>query len=437
VNQNSPLFFVETSLEKEFKALPSLASLISQITPLKAEAKNLFQDAGPKWKDPNAFAMIVLPAARANEFKEIPEDVRSKVLSGAVRFIFMQATGEENFPLPATFISEATTPETTDFLFSQITRVPGWGLVSSMPEKSEILIERITNEEQVAKKIELSIEFLVEHNKLMKGQTLSLRSALTMAFSAALDFSAGRKIKPPVFQIAASKENFAISLRWPVDGIDVDAWLNPEYRWRAIFTEATSSIVLLNPETLETEVQLLFVPGQTGLSLHGRPATVDMLTQTRYQLAHQLPSLAEDIIFHHFKVKNGDTSPSDFEGVEIPAPQVVPNKENPQLELTGLRVEHQKLEKQLKGVQEQLSEQTRKMAQATDAEKKAQIQIKQLTTQLEGLKTSSAAQLKKETDAMKLRLENAKEKELELTKKLNQTIEQAKVKTGKGAAGAA
>jgi hypothetical protein len=448
-------FFMHESIADEVKAIlkngiVKKEIILSRATIFQSDANQFFHDSNLKWKESGVYSIVMAPGNWLKKPFQVPADIQSRIAQGSMRLVFWNVDGEpKNCTAPATFIPAMSESSERGALLkamilSHVYRLPSWGVQTLLPPKSKILTERINNEKQIARKIEQSLAFICKNNPAFANQGLPLRLAMTASFSAALASnlpSPGQK--PPVFQIGQCEDLVVFSLRWKNSNFDLNSWKTPDLRWQAIFHESLGGAVQFSAESQETEVLLAFSTksekAERTLWLQNHPLIFDVLTTERLKLAAALPNETEAYAFDYFEVEDKRDDPIEFitpnpelvatAGAFVIQKKDVAAKENFQLELTGLRVEYQKIEKQIKNSQDQMSEMTRKMSQAFEAEKTAQAQIKMLTTQIEKMKTASVnqtAQGAQELNTIKTRLENAKLKELELGKKLTQALDQIK-----------
>ena len=450
-------FFVHETVFAEVKADVQDEVILSRATAYKTDSANVFQDVNLKWNEKSVYSVIVMPGTWLKNAFPVPADIQARINQGSVRLVFWNVDEDPKAcTVPATFVPLECGEFLKKILLSHVCRYPSWGVQTLLPPKSKILTERINSEKQIARKIEQSLAFICKNNPAFANQGLPLRLAMTGSFSAAL--SAGianpalkTQQKPAVFQIGQCEDAVVFSLRWKTAVLDFASWQNANLRWQAIFHESLSGVVQVSVESQEIEVLLAFpIKSETAnkpLWLQNHPLIFDILTTERLRVAAGLTNDTEHFAFNYFEIEEHGEAPTEFvaaareampiaptPGAAIIQEKAAPAKENSQLELTGLRVEYQKLEKQLKSSQEQASESNRKMSQTIEAEKVAQAQIKTLTMQLEKMKISMANQATQNTqelNVLKTRLESAKQKEQELVKKLTQALDQLKQsKTG-------
>ena len=448
-------FFLHESIADEVNAILKNGivkkdSILSRVTVFQSDAHKFFHDSKLKWKEAGVYSIVIAPGNWLKKPLQVPADIQSRITQGSARLVFWNVEGDpKNCSAPATFIP--LMPKAGDggallqaMLLSHVCRLPSWGVQTLLPPKSKILTERINSEKQIARKIEQSLAFICKHNPKFENQGLPLRLSMTASFSAAFATNlSNRGQRPPVFQIGQSEDLVVFSLRWKNSNLDLNSWKTPDLRWQAIFHESLGGAVQYSSESQETEVLLAFPTNSEKIFqtqwLQNHPLIFDVLTTERLKLAATLPNETETYAFDYFEVEDKREDSVEFISVkpETAATTATPMiqekgpaaKESSQLELTGLRVEYQKLEKQLKASQDQMNEANRKMSQAIEAEKAAQAQIKTLMAQIEKMKIANVnqvAQDAQELNTLKTRLENGKQKELELGKKLTQALDQIK-----------
>jgi hypothetical protein len=448
-------FFIHESISDEVSTILKSGIvkkelILSRMTVFQSDAHKFFHDSNLKWKETGVYSIVMAPGNWLKKPLHVPAEIQSRIMQGSARLVFWNVDGDpKNCTAPATFIP--LMPKAGDggallqaMLLSHVCRLPSWGVQTLLPPKSKILTERINGEKQIARKIEQSLAFICKYNPRFENQGLPLRLSMTASFSAALaPHLSNRDQKPPVFQIGQCEDLVVFSLRWKNSNFDLNSWKTPDLRWQAIFHESLGGAVQYNSESQETEVLLAFPTNSEKSAqtqwLQNHPLIFDVLTTERLKLAATLPNETEAYAFDYFEVEDkredliefisAKPEPATIIATPIIQEKGLATKESSQLELTGLRVEYQKLEKQLKTSQDQLSETNRKMSQAIEAEKAAQAQIKTLTTQIEKMKIASVNQIAQgaqELNTLKMRLENGKQKELELGKKLTQALDQIK-----------
>lgn len=440
--------YVHGKIQNEF--FESFGSTPVFQTPIviASEIESLAADASIDWIKENTYLIFVLPGNWAHNPNCLNDICKQRIAKGTARVIFWatEADHEATLESPMTCIPLSASRATAAMIRNHMSRFPGWGLQTVIPNDGQILIERISNEKQVAKKIEQSVEFVSQQNANFKNRTLGFRSALTTCFATALSTSlADRIAKPPVFQLGVGGNSVAFSLRWKSITQDYRVWQKPDFAWKAVFHECSASFVQLNAESQEIEVILLFTiqAQEIERSMRGAPTVIDILTSERLRTAHGLPNEPDTFKFEYFQVADKNEEATKFVTVaaepdktgwahsvvptpvliEEAAPEAAKEKETDVLELKGLRVEYSKLEKQFKGLQDQMKETTRKMNQALESDRESQIRIKSLQSQLETLRVTATKQSQQEIGALKLRLENSKQKEMELVKKLSQALD--------------
>lgn len=437
---------VHDSVQSDFVEKLPFDELKSRITVFSSRPPEVFTDPVVPWGKNNSYLMLVAPSEWLEEEIDFPDVIKSRVFDGSARIIFWNAEPVEHISLPATFFPPTLPAVGLSFLMNHLCRFPGPGLQMVLPVGAKILTERIATEKQLGRKIEQCMEFINSMAPSFANRTMPLRSALTLAANAALSQPlAGAKANPPTFQVGVSQETVALSIRWIASSSDFKPWQTPELAWSVSFERAVASLITINPESREIELRAIFTAQEIARTHIAAPYGIDIMSATRVTTAASLPNQTADFNFDYFaveddlkeKMKFAKQEASEGKEQKEKAPAVVaqsgPDAANSNLsiELNGVKVEKQKIEKQLKATQEQLSEMTRKMSQAVDAEKAAQVQIKSLTSQLENVKSAMAASSAQEINALKVRLENAKSKETELVKKLSQAVEQiSKLKSG-------
>lgn len=413
-----------------FAAHKSLESLVPKMFPNQImfqefSSEEWFRELGIEEKR-EIYCVVIMPAILFAKAKTWPAFVGERIQIGTLRIVVI---GEGvAAQVPATFIPSECSENVRNALVSNIIRFSGLGLQSVLPVETKILMARVSNEDQVLGKVDQAIELIVKEQPGFKNKTLEFRFALMSMFTGALAaaFKSGLKKSVP-FQVGVSKNSVAFSLRWSVQKCDPSEWSNVEIPWLIAFNSCHASWIQMVPAKSELEAIFLFALDGTPLKRSGA-LVVDVVTSQRAALTSDLSNETSRFKFDVFG-SHDIKSVQDEHTVDInllPPTPLAKSKEVPPANDAGalLKLENLKLEGLCATQKEQIATLSKKLSATMDAEKAAiaELRAKQLSIGSSG----ELANLKQEVETLKKRLDSAKEKEMELIKKLSQAVEQMK-----------
>ncbi len=294
---------IHSSIAKEICALlPARLNNTSLIKTFECDAKSVFRNPVLSILSSSSHYVVFLPGHWVSDIPLPPKELILKCVTGVMRFVFWKPTLAPKWTLPNTIVPATADLDSIHLIVNNICRIPAWGLHTTMPIGSTVLTDRIYTREQLNRRVETSIELLIQHDNIFSTCAGRIKAGVQQLVATA--FGVGETLpgsKPPTFQFAYHAGLSGHSIRWQGPVLSTQEWLNPSEDWQSVLNSNSLTFVQVSPETAETEVIVTNTPITFQGGPSPRPIAVEVITVDRITSSNHLLNEMEAFAFGVFE----------------------------------------------------------------------------------------------------------------------------------------